>query len=91
MYFNVDGQGAGAGAGAGASGSSSSQNRVMHLIGEPNETRHVLAGEGTLTLNPPWSVHSGVGLGGNYSFVWVSSGENQNGSDFEAYPPATLM
>ncbi len=43
--------------------------RVVHLMGEPSETRHMLVGDGGLVLSPSWSIHSGVGTS-NYSFVW---------------------
>ena len=56
--------------------------RVVHLMGEPTETRHMLVGDGGLVLSPSWSIHSGVGTS-NYSFVWAMAGENQAFDDMD--------
>jgi 4-deoxy-L-threo-5-hexosulose-uronate ketol-isomerase len=56
--------------------------RVVHLMGEPSETRHMLVGDGGLVLSPSWSIHSGVGTS-NYSFVWAMAGENQAFDDMD--------
>lgn len=56
--------------------------RVVHLMGEPTETRHMLVGDGGLVLSPSWSIHSGVGTS-NYSFVWAMAGENQSFDDMD--------
>jgi 4-deoxy-L-threo-5-hexosulose-uronate ketol-isomerase len=55
---------------------------VVHLMGAPQETRHLLVHEAEAVLSPPWSIHSGVGTG-NYSFVWGMGGENQEFSDMD--------
>jgi 4-deoxy-L-threo-5-hexosulose-uronate ketol-isomerase len=64
--------------------------RVFHILGTPQETRHVVAANEQIALSPPWSVHAGAGTSA-YSFVWVMAGENQSFSDMEACPTATLM
>lgn len=56
--------------------------RIVHLMGEPSETRHMLVGDGGLVLSPSWSIHSGVGTS-NYSFVWAMAGENQAFDDMD--------
>ncbi|MBF4992745.1 5-dehydro-4-deoxy-D-glucuronate isomerase [Arthrobacter gandavensis] len=56
--------------------------RVVHLMGEPTETRHLMVGDGGLVLSPSWSIHSGVGTS-NYSFVWAMAGENQSFDDMD--------
>lgn len=56
--------------------------RVVHLMGEPAETRHLMVGDGGLVLSPSWSIHSGVGTS-NYSFVWAMAGENQSFDDMD--------
>ncbi len=55
---------------------------VVHLMGPPDETRHLLVREAEAVLSPPWSIHSGVGTG-NYSFVWGMGGENQEFADMD--------
>jgi 4-deoxy-L-threo-5-hexosulose-uronate ketol-isomerase len=55
---------------------------VLHLLGTPDETRHIVIQEKQAVLAPPWSIHSGVGTG-NYSFVWSMGGENQAFDDMD--------
>jgi 4-deoxy-L-threo-5-hexosulose-uronate ketol-isomerase len=55
---------------------------VFHLLGTPDETRHVVVREKQAVLAPPWSVHSGVGSG-SYRFVWAMGGENQVFEDMD--------
>ena len=56
--------------------------RVIHLMGQPQETRHLVAANRGLVLSPSWSIHSGVGTS-NYSFVWAMAGENQSFDDMD--------
>lgn len=56
--------------------------RVVHLMGQPQETRHLIVGDGGLVLSPSWSIHSGVGTS-NYAFVWAMAGENQSFDDMD--------
>lgn len=55
---------------------------VFHLLGEPNETRHVVVREKQVVLSPEWSIHAGVGAG-SYKFVWGMGGENQVFDDMD--------
>ena len=55
---------------------------VVHLLGEPAETRHVIVRDGDVALSPIWSVHSGCGTS-NYAFCWAMGGENQDFSDMQ--------
>ena len=59
--------------------------RVVHLMGEPSETRHLLVANEEATIAPSWSVHSGVGTA-SYSFVWAMAGENQSFDDMDGFP-----
>ena len=58
--------------------------RIVHLMGEPAETRHVVVGNQEAVISPSWSVHSGVGSA-SYSFVWAMAGENQSFDDMDGF------
>lgn len=64
-------------------------NVVFHLMGEPNETRHVVMRGEQAILSPSWSLHSAMGTG-NYAFIWAMAGENQTFSDMDAIAMADL-
>ena len=58
--------------------------RVIHLLGAPTETRHLVVGNDEAVISPSWSVHSGVGSA-SYSFVWAMAGENQSFDDMDGF------
>lgn len=58
--------------------------RVIHIMGEPTETRHLVVGDREAIISPSWSVHSGVGSA-SYSFVWAMAGENQSFDDMDGF------
>ncbi|MEM9423640.1 MAG: 5-dehydro-4-deoxy-D-glucuronate isomerase [Spirochaetota bacterium] len=58
------------------------ETRVLHLMGEPQETRHLIVADRQAVISPPWSIHSGVATG-SYTFIWVMCGENQTFSDMD--------
>jgi len=55
---------------------------VVHLIGKPNETKHIIVRDGEAVLSTSWSLHSGAGTN-NYSFIWAMGGENQEFDDMD--------
>lgn len=65
------------------------EGQIVHLMGEPGETRHLLIGDRTAVIAPPWSIHSGAGTT-SYSFVWAMAGENVDYSDVESIAAETL-
>jgi 4-deoxy-L-threo-5-hexosulose-uronate ketol-isomerase len=66
------------------------EDRVVHLMGRPEETRHLLVADGDAVLSPAWSIHMGAGTG-PYSFVWGMTGENQAYNDVDPVPVARLL
>lgn len=55
-------------------------DRVVHLMGRPDETRSLIVADGNAVLSPAWSIHMGAGTG-PYAFVWGMTGENQAYND----------
>ena len=63
--------------------------RVIHLMGEPTETRHLIVKNEQAIISPSWSIHSGVGTS-NYTFIWGVCGENQTFTDMDHISMDTL-
>ena len=53
---------------------------VMHYMGGPQETRHIIMHNEEGVINPSWSIHSGCGSKA-YTFIWGMCGENQDYAD----------
>jgi 4-deoxy-L-threo-5-hexosulose-uronate ketol-isomerase len=58
------------------------EDLVVHFMGQPSETRHLIVRSEEAVLSPSWSIHSGVGTR-NYTFIWGMAGENQTFSDMD--------
>ncbi|WP_202303364.1 5-dehydro-4-deoxy-D-glucuronate isomerase [Dryocola clanedunensis] len=55
---------------------------VFHMMGQPQETRHIVVQNEQAVISPSWSIHSGVGTRA-YTFIWGMVGENQVFDDMD--------
>lgn len=63
---------------------------VVHLMGKPTETKHLVMRNEQAVFSPCWSIHAGAGTG-PYSFVWGMGGENQDFTDMQGFDLRELM
>lgn len=63
---------------------------VMHYMGEPTETRHIVIRNEEAVISPSWSIHAGSGSRA-YTFIWGMVGENQEFSDMDAVKNTEIM
>jgi 4-deoxy-L-threo-5-hexosulose-uronate ketol-isomerase len=65
------------------------KRRVMHFMGTPQQTRHLVVADRQAVISPSWSIHCGCGTGA-YTFCWGMGGENQTFDDMDPAPAAQL-
>ena len=64
--------------------------RAFHLMGPPQETRHIVMADREVVVSPGWSIHAGAGTQA-YSFCWGMGGENQDYADMDPVSIADLL
>lgn len=62
---------------------------VCHLMGEPQETRHIWMKGNQAVLSPEWSIHSAAATH-NYTFIWGMGGENIDYGDQDFFEVTDL-
>ncbi|MHB1020949.1 MAG: 5-dehydro-4-deoxy-D-glucuronate isomerase [Acidobacteriaceae bacterium] len=58
------------------------EDRVLHLMGPADESRHLMVANKQVVISPGWSMHAGVGTRA-YTFCWGMGGENQAYNDMD--------
>ena len=62
---------------------------VFHMMGQGQETRHIVMQNEQAVISPSWSIHAGAGTA-SYTFIWAMGGENQAFDDMDNIPITEL-
>ena len=65
-------------------------NIMFHMMGQPQETRHIIMHDEQAVISPSWSIHCGVGTS-SYAFIWGMCGENKEFDDMDNVNPKDMM
>ena len=63
---------------------------VMHYMGEPQETRHIVMRNEQAVISPSWSIHAGSGSQA-CTFIWGMCGENQDFDDMDGVATTDIL
>ena len=63
---------------------------VFHMMGQGQETRHIVMRNEEAVISPSWSIHAGCGSRA-YTFIWGMVGENQDFDDMDGIAMKDLM
>ena len=62
---------------------------VFHMMGQGQETRHIVMKNEQAVISPSWSIHAGAGTA-SYTFIWAMGGENQAFDDMDVISTTEL-
>lgn len=62
---------------------------IIHLMGQPQQTRHIVMTNEQAVISPSWSIHAAAGTA-SYTFIWAMGGENQEFDDMDVIPTNEL-
>ena len=62
---------------------------IFHMMGQGQETRHIVMRNEQAVISPSWSIHAGAGTA-SYTFIWAMGGENQAFDDMDVIPTTQL-
>ena len=63
--------------------------KILHVMGEPQETRPIWLNNEQAVIAPEWSIHCAAGTS-NYTFIWGMAGENLIYNDMQVVKIPTL-
>lgn len=62
---------------------------LLHIMGDPHETRHIWLNNEQGVISPSWSIHTASGTS-NYKFIWGMAGENKDFGDMDGAKPTEM-